>query len=198
MRPGDPGAVTHGSTAPGEGLILMRRRIALILASALLLASARPGGCRQASHGAGGHHRHRCARRVPDRGVRLRRLGRRQSATSRSGLPRMRPATRCARSTTSRSGSSSTASSRSFNSVDVGAGPRHVPGRRQHHPRDRPATSSRSRSRARVGSSRTCGQSVFHVTFPEDGGDPIFELIRRPGNHTEGDTTPIVCDVLDG
>ena len=42
------------------------------------------------------------------------------------------------------------------------------------------------------------GQSVFHVTFPEDGSDPIFELIRQPGNHTEGDPTPIVCDVLDG
>ena len=42
------------------------------------------------------------------------------------------------------------------------------------------------------------GQNVFHVTFPEDGSDPIFELIRQPGNHTEGDATPIVCDVLDG
>ena len=42
------------------------------------------------------------------------------------------------------------------------------------------------------------GQSVFHVTFPEDGSDPIFELLLQPGNHTEGDSTPIICDVLDG
>jgi hypothetical protein len=41
------------------------------------------------------------------------------------------------------------------------------------------------------------GQSVFHVTFPEDGSDPIFELIRNPGSHTD-DPAPIACDVLDG
>ena len=42
------------------------------------------------------------------------------------------------------------------------------------------------------------GQSIFHVTFPEDGSDPIFELIRQPGNHTGGNTASIACDVLDG
>ena len=42
------------------------------------------------------------------------------------------------------------------------------------------------------------GQSVFHVTFPEDGSDPIFELIRQPGQHTGGNTAQIACDVLDG
>jgi hypothetical protein len=42
------------------------------------------------------------------------------------------------------------------------------------------------------------GQNVFHVTFPEGGSDPIFELLRQPGNHTDGDPTPIVCDILDG
>jgi len=42
------------------------------------------------------------------------------------------------------------------------------------------------------------GQSVFHVTFPEDGSDPIFELIRQPSQHTGGNTAQIACGVLDG
>ena len=42
------------------------------------------------------------------------------------------------------------------------------------------------------------GQSVFHVTFPDDGSEPIFELIRQAGRHTAGDVAAIVCDVLDG
>ena len=42
------------------------------------------------------------------------------------------------------------------------------------------------------------GQTIIHVTFPEDGGDPIVEVLRQPGNHTEGDPTPIICDLLDG
>lgn len=42
------------------------------------------------------------------------------------------------------------------------------------------------------------GQTVFHVTFPEDGGDPIFELIRQAGNHTQDDPALIICELLGG
>ena len=42
------------------------------------------------------------------------------------------------------------------------------------------------------------GQTIFHITFPEDGSDAIFELIRQAGNHTEDDPTPVICDLLDG
>ena len=43
------------------------------------------------------------------------------------------------------------------------------------------------------------GQSVFHVTFPEDGSDPIFESILEPGNHTEGDPrrSSATCSTAD-
>ena len=42
------------------------------------------------------------------------------------------------------------------------------------------------------------GQTILHITFPEDGSDPITEVIRQAGNHTEGDSTAVICDLLDG
>jgi hypothetical protein len=39
------------------------------------------------------------------------------------------------------------------------------------------------------------GRTVFHVTFPDPEGEPVFELVRQSGKHF-GDQLMVICEVL--
>jgi hypothetical protein len=39
------------------------------------------------------------------------------------------------------------------------------------------------------------GRTVFHVTFPDPEGEPVFELLRQSGQHF-GDQLAVICEAL--
>ena len=39
------------------------------------------------------------------------------------------------------------------------------------------------------------GMTIFHITFPDPEGDPVFEIVRQAGQH-EGDQLAVICGVL--